>query len=193
MARMDVLPYPNPFLRKRAQDVAVFDEALTRLVGDMSETMAAEDGLGLAATQVGVDMRLLLLSPIAFRGDEARGEPDVVVINPEIIEKSEETITAEKGCLSFPGVYINVARPRRVKIRAQDAQGEFFEIEAEDLGARAILHEIDHIDGVVMIDHVSHFVRTRALKKHNKLQAEKRAESQPAGRKGKPPARNRRR
>src|SRR5690606_13565589 len=93
-----------------------------------------------------------------------------VIANPEVVWKSRETETRDEGCLSFPGVFIPVERPLQVHIRAQDASGETFEIKAEGLGARAILHEIDHIDGVVMIDHVSHLVRTRALKKHQKNQ-----------------------
>lgn len=172
MAVLKVLPYPNPFLRTRAKAVEAFDDTLKATVKDMMETMAAEDGLGLAATQVGIDARLLIVNPFAFRGEAARGEPDVVIINPEIVWKSEETITAEEGCLSFPGVYIHVTRPKAVKIKALDAQGQPFEIEAEELGARALLHEIDHIDGVVMVDHVSHLVRSRALKKHQKYQRE---------------------
>ncbi|MFN3198661.1 MAG: peptide deformylase [Bradymonadia bacterium] len=173
MAVLKVLPYPNPFLRTRARSVEAFDEALEATVKDMTETMAAEDGLGLAATQVGIDARLLLINPYAFKGEEGRGQPDVVIINPEVVWKSEETISAEEGCLSFPGVYIHVTRPKAIKIKAQDVKGEFFEIEAQDLGARALLHEIDHIEGVVMVDHVSHLVRSRALKKHQKLQKEK--------------------
>lgn len=175
MAVLKVLPYPNPYLRTRAKPVEVFDDALKALVKDMTETMAAEEGLGLAATQVGVDSRLVLINPYAFKGDDGRGEPDMVVINPEVVWKSDETISAEEGCLSFPGVYIHVTRPKAVRIKAQDAEGKFYEIEAEGLGARALLHELDHIDGVVMVDHVSHLVRSRALKKHQKLQREKAA------------------
>ncbi len=170
MAVLQILPYPNPFLRKKAEAVERFDEALQQQVADMIETMLDRDGIGLAATQVGLDLRLLILDPYAFEGDEARGEPPVVIINPEVVWESEESITAEEGCLSFPGVFIHVERPAKVTIRAQDASGESFEISGEGLGARAILHEMDHLEGVVMIDHVSHFVRRRALKKHQKNQ-----------------------
>ncbi|MCA9525087.1 MAG: peptide deformylase [Myxococcales bacterium] len=181
---LEVLPWPNPYLRKRADEVEAFDDELRAFVADMEETMHDRDGLGLAATQVGRNMRLLILDPYAFEGDEGRGKPNVVVINPEVVWQSEETITGEEGCLSFPGVFIQVERPHRVRIRARDAQGEAFEIEGEGLGARAILHEIDHLNGVVMIDHVGHLSRQRALKKHQKNQKVKlAAEREEAGRK----------
>ncbi len=170
MAVLEVLAYPNPFLRKRAEAVTVFDEALKGFVADMEETMAAEDGVGLAATQVGRDARLLILDPFAIDGDDGRGKPNLVIINPEVVWASERTVVGEEGCLSFPGVFIQVARPEKVRIRAQDASGEVFELEGEGLGARAILHEIDHLDGVVMIDHVSHLQKRRALKKHERNQ-----------------------
>jgi len=170
MAVLDVLPYPNPFLRKRADDIVDFDENFRTLVADMEETMAEEDGIGLAATQVGVGVRLLILSPYAFEGEEGRTKPNLVIANPEVVWQSEETQFGEEGCLSFPGVFIQVERPRQVRIRARDVNGEPFEIQGEGLGARAILHEIDHLEGVVMIDHVSHLTRRRALKKHQRNQ-----------------------
>ena len=173
MAILEVLAYPNPFLRKKAQPVAEFDDALKQTVSDMEETMIERDGLGLAATQIGVDARLLILDPYAFEGDEGRGKPNAVIINPEVVWQSEETVTREEGCLSFPGVFIQVERPEKVRVRAQDAAGEFFEIEGEGLGARAILHEMDHLEGVVMIDHVGYLARKRALKKHQRNQAAK--------------------
>lgn len=143
--------------------------------------MDDREGLGLAATQVGLDMRLLILDPFAFEGDEGRGKPNVVIINPEVVWQSPEIQTGEEGCLSFPGVFIQVERPQKVRIRALDASGQPFEIEGEGLGARAILHEIDHLNGVVMIDHVSFLARQRALKKHERNQkAKKEAEREDA-------------
>lgn len=171
MAVLEVLKYPNEFLRRAASPVATFDDALRALVADMAETMAAEDGIGLAATQVGVGLQVLLVHPVAFKGDVARDEPTLVFINPEIVFESTDKITAEEGCLSFPEVFIPVTRPARVRIRALDAQGQPFEVEGEGLGARALLHEIDHLRGVVMVDHVSFLQRQRALKKHEKVQA----------------------
>ncbi|MCA9539387.1 MAG: peptide deformylase [Myxococcales bacterium] len=170
MAVLEVLPYPNPFLRKRAQQVETFDDRLRGLVADMEETMAERDGIGLAATQVGLDLRLLILSRYAFEGEEGRDKPNLVVINPEVVWESDEKMVGEEGCLSFPGVFIQVERPRKVRIRAYDAAGEVYEIEGEGLGSRAILHEIDHLEGVVMIDRVSHLTRRRALKKHERNQ-----------------------
>lgn len=172
MAVLEVLAYPNEFLRKRAQPVTVFDDDLRRIVRDMEETMAAEEGVGLAATQVGLDLQLLIVHPSAFREGAADHEANVVVINPEIAWQSEETILAEEGCLSFPDVFIPVERPAKVRIRALDLAGNPFELEGDGFGARALLHEIDHLRGVVMIDHVSFLQRQRALKKHQKHQAE---------------------
>lgn len=170
MAILEVLNYPNPFLKKKAAPVAAFDEALVAIVRDMEDTMADRRGLGLAATQVGLDLRLLILDPYAFDGDEATGRPNVVIINPEVVWQSDSTEVGEEGCLSFPGVYIQVERPMKVRVRALDVAGAEFEIEGEGLGARAILHEIDHLEGVVMVDRVSHFARKRALKKHQRNQ-----------------------
>ena len=170
MAILEVLPYPNPYLRQRAAQVTAFDEQLRSIVQDMEETMAEEDGIGLAATQVGIDLRLLILAPYAFEGEAGLGKPNIVVINPEIVSQSDETVVAEEGCLSFPSVFIPVERPLEVTIRAQDRHGAYYEISGERLGARAILHEIDHLNGVVMVDHVSFLVRKRALKKHKKNQ-----------------------
>ena len=178
MAIMEVLPYPNPFLRRRAEPVASFDGRLKAIVSDMEETMADRDGIGLAATQVGLNLRLLLLSPYAFEGEAGLGKPNVVIINPEVIEKSDETELAEEGCLSFPHIFIPVERPKWVRIKALNADGKPFEILGEGLAARAILHEIDHLNGVVMVDHVSHLQRRRALKKHQKNQSIKLRDAQ---------------
>jgi peptide deformylase len=170
MAVLEILPYPNPFLREKAAPVEVFDADLQRLVRDMEETMSDAKGLGLAATQVGVAKRVLLLDRYAFEGDDGRDKPNVVLINPEVVAESDARETGEEGCLSFPGVFIFVERPLSVTVRGQDASGQTFEIEGHGLGARAILHEIDHLEGVVMIDHVSHLQRQRALKKHRRNQ-----------------------
>ena len=135
MAVLKVLPYPNPFLRVRAKDIEVFDDALAQTVRDMEETMADRDGIGLAATQVGLGIRLLLLSPYAFEREEGEGKPNYVVINPEVVWESDEKELGEEGCLSFPGVYITVERPLKVRIRAQDQTGKSYELEGEGLGA----------------------------------------------------------
>jgi peptide deformylase len=184
MARLTVLPYPNPFLRKAAAPVTRFDDGLATLVTDMVETMGHEDGVGLAATQVGEDLQLLVLDPFAFEGEAGRGKPPLVVANPEIVWESEERQMGEEGCLSFPGVFIQVERPKQVRIRAQDLTGTSFELSGEGFAARAILHELDHLKGVVMIDHVSFLQRQRALKKHerNQIQAAPRKAGKAAAR-----------
>ena len=171
MAILEILTYPNPFLRRRATPVEIFDEMLETTVRDMEETMMDRDGLGLAATQVGLDMRLLILDPFAFEGDAGRGKPNVALINPKVVWASPDSIVGEEGCLSFPGIYIPVERPKQVRVGAYTPKGEPFELEGEGLGARAILHEIDHLEGRVMVDLVSHLVRSRALKKHQKNMA----------------------
>lgn len=179
MAVLEVLMWPHPFLREKAESVEVFDDALRALIADMEDTMAARDGIGLAATQVGVARRILVLDPYALHGEEGRGRPNTAVVNPTVEWQSEETEVAEEGCLSFPGIYIPVERPLRVRVRALDGHGQPLQIITEQLGSRALLHEIDHLEGQVMTDLVSHLVRTRALKKHgrNQAAAEKDAEA----------------
>jgi peptide deformylase len=176
MATLEILEYPNPFLKKKAAAVDVFDDALEQIVKDMEETMASEDGIGLAATQVGVDKQLFILDPYVF-DREQKVRPAIVLVNPEVVWASDETEVMEEGCLSFPGVYIPVERPLKVRIKAQDVAGTEYEYEGEGLAARAALHEMDHLNGVVMVDRVSHLVRTRALKKHKKGQLARLAES----------------
>lgn len=173
MAIMEILAYPNPFLRKEAKKVERFDEALKKIVVNMSETMKSSDGLGLAATQVGLDMQLFILSPETFEKQEPKpisGDQNIVFINPEIVEQSKEEYLSSEGCLSFPEVFINVSRPKWVVIKAQDENGQFFEMRGEELAARAMLHERDHLIGKVMIDHVSFYNRQKALAKHQKVQ-----------------------
>ena len=176
MAIREVLTWPNPFLKRRAASVEHFDDELAALVSDMKETMLAEDGIGLAATQIGEDRRLLIIDRCAFDREHEEPGEIVTLINPEIVEASSDKILDFEGCLSFPEVYIKVRRPRWVKVRAQDLSGESFEIEGEALGARALLHEIDHLDGRVMTDQVPFPVRTKALRQHKQVQRSRRRE-----------------
>ena len=175
MAVLEVLSYPNPFLRKHAEQVIHFDDALRQLVVDMTETMVAEDGVGLAATQVGRDLQLLLVHPTALDRDGDPDAPNVVVINPQLIWQSEEVALGEEGCLSFPGVFTQVKRPVAVRVSAVDLDQRPFELEGHGFGARALLHEIDHLRGVVMVDHLSYLARQRALKKLERNLADKKA------------------
>ena len=179
MSSLEVLAFPNPFLRKEASPVTTFDEALLLLTDQMSITMHEHEGVGLAATQVGRDLQLLILSSYVFKSAEERkrliddpmgmGE-EMVFINPEVIAQSDQEELDLEGCLSFPEVFIKVSRPIWVKVKAQDAHGEWFEIEGEGFGARAILHEMDHLNGKVMTDHLSYLARKKALNKHKRIQ-----------------------
>jgi peptide deformylase len=165
-----ILHYPDKRLRERGERIDAITPELQKLVDDMAETMYAAPGVGLAATQIGEAIQLFIVD-IA-----AENEPSDlrVFINPEILERSGE-ITWQEGCLSFPGVQEDVDRAGHVKVRAQDRNGQWFELEAEGLLAVAIQHEYDHLQGVLMIDHMG------PLKKrltHRKMV--KRAEEQAA-------------
>lgn len=144
-----ILHYPDPRLREKARPVAEVNAEIKKLVEDMAETMYAAPGVGLAATQIGEPHRVFVIDTA---GDD---EPSQlrVFINPEILER-HDAITWEEGCLSFPGVVEEIDRAARVRVRAMDAEGKTFELEAEGLLAVAIQHEIDHLEGVLMIDHM---------------------------------------
>jgi len=163
MALLKILEYPDPRLRTRAQAVAVVDDRIRRLVADMLETMYAAPGIGLAATQVDVHKRVIVI-------DVSQDKSDLkVFINPEIIEADGE-IVGEEGCLSVPQYYDNVRRAAHVKVRAQDASGTPFELEATELLAVCIQHEMDHLKGIVFVDHLSQLkqmrVKSKMIKRH---------------------------
>ncbi|GMQ88591.1 MAG: peptide deformylase [Gammaproteobacteria bacterium] len=161
MAILDILYFPDPRLRTRAQDVLAVDDQVRTLVDDMLETMYQAPGIGLAATQVNVHRRILVID-ISSEQDQPG-----VFINPEILETSgsEET---DEGCLSVPGVYEPVQRAERVKVRALGRDGEAFELEADGLLAVCIQHEIDHLDGKLFVDYLSQLKRQRIRKKLEK-------------------------
>ena len=161
MALLPILHYPDPRLHKVAQPVAVVDERIRRLIKDMAETMYAAPGIGLAATQVDVHERVLIIDV-----SEDRGEL-LAFVNPEIIEASGQADT-EEGCLSVPGIYDTVTRAERVRVRALDAQGEPFTLEAEGLLAVCIQHEIDHLDGKVFVEYLSRLKQQRIAAKLRK-------------------------
>src|SRR4051812_15449018 len=164
MALRDILVVPDPLLKQVSKPVESVDDALRALMDDMLETMYAAPGIGLAAVQIGELKRILVM-------DLAR-EPDApdprYFVNPEILWKSEETLPYEEGCLSVPEIYDEVERPARVKIRYQNYQGETVEEEAEGLYAVCIQHEMDHLEGVLFIDHLSRLKRDRAVAKVKK-------------------------
>jgi peptide deformylase len=163
MAILNILHFPDPRLRTRAKPVSQVDEAIRRLIDDMFETMYDAPGIGLAATQVNVHKRVVVIDV-----SEEKDSP-LALINPEIVrlDGSEEM---EEGCLSVPGFYDKVTRAERVVVRALDRVGERLEMEADGLLAVCIQHEIDHLDGKLFVDHLSALKRQRIQKKLEKQQ-----------------------
>ncbi len=149
MAILPIRVYPDPVLRVRCREVESFDRELRRLAGDMIETMHAAPGVGLAAPQVGVEQRLAVVDVSVGKDRSALK----VLVNPELVEESGRDVDSE-GCLSIPGITEKVARPTVVRVAARDLDGEPVELEARDFEARALCHEIDHLNGVLFIDHL---------------------------------------
>jgi peptide deformylase len=171
MARLNILRYPDPRLHTVAQPVAGVDERIRTLAADMLETMYAESGVGLAATQVDVHLRLIVMDT-----SDSRDRP-LVLINPEITWASDELALAEEGCLSVPQVYDKVERHARVKVRALDRDGQPFELDAEGLSAVCVQHEMDHLRGKVFVEYLSLLkrdrIRTKMLKKGREEQQQR--------------------
>lgn len=165
MARLDILEYPHPRLRIKAEPVTVFDESISQLIDDMFETMAEAQGIGLAASQVDVHQRVIVMD-ISDERDEPR-----IYINPEIEVLEPSTLPYDEGCLSVPGFYETVERPANVIIRALDRDGNAFEEEAVGLLAVCIQHEIDHLEGRLFVDYLSPLKRDRIRKKLKKQRA----------------------
>jgi len=161
----EIVKYPDPVLSKRAASVTDFDAALKKLVDEMFESMYAAQGIGLAAPQIGISKQLTVID-ISFKKNP---DEKIVLINPEIIEEQGKQFE-EEGCLSLPEIREKVHRAARVKVRAQNERGEWFEIEGEELLARAFQHEIDHLNGVLFIDRISRLKRELALRKIRKMQ-----------------------
>src|SRR6516165_10871903 len=170
MALRDILILPDKRLRPVSKPVAEIGDDIRQLVGDMFETMYEAPGIGLAAIQVGVPSRVVVMD---LSKREAEAEPRVF-INPQITWSSEEKSTYEEGCLSIPEIHEDVERPARVKIKYLDLDGNLHEEDAEGLFATCIQHEVDHLNGVLFIDHISKLKRERIVKKFTK--AAKRAE-----------------
>ena len=171
MAALPILRYPDPRLYKVAKPVQAVDARIRALIADMLETMYEAEGIGLAATQVDVHERLIVIDV-----SESRDQP-LVLINPEIVWASEERKVGDEGCLSVPGVYDGVERAAAVRVRALDAQGESREIDAEGLLAVCVQHEMDHLLGKVFVDYLSPLkrsrIRTRMLKAQREAEKEK--------------------
>ncbi len=164
MTVLTILRYPDPRLHTVAKPVAAVDARIRTLVADMLETMYAAEGVGLAATQVDVHERVIVMDT-----SDTRNRP-LVLINPEIVARSEELAVAEEGCLSVPQIYDRVERHARVTVRALDREGQPFEHEAEGLTAVCVQHEMDHLVGKVFVEYLSAFKRNRIRSKMLKRQ-----------------------
>jgi peptide deformylase len=162
MALLPILEYPDPRLKKVAQPVTEFGPRLRQLVADMAETMYAAPGVGLAATQVDVHERVIVI--------DTSEEKDQLIafINPEIVASSDELVICEEGCLSVPGIFEQVKRPARVRVSAQDADGTRFEKDCEGLLAVCIQHEMDHLTGKVFVEYLSWLKQERIKTKLKK-------------------------
>ena len=169
MAILEILEFPDPRLRTRAAPVAVVDATIRQLAGDMLETMYAAPGIGLAASQVNVHQRVIVIDIT-----ESRDQP-LVFINPEIIarEGDEET---EEGCLSVPGIFEKVRRAEKITVRALDRNGISFDMDADGLLAVCIQHEMDHLEGKLFVDYLSELKRTRIRGKLEKERKQRKPE-----------------
>ena len=166
MALREIAVYPEEVLKTRAEPVDEVDDEIRRLIDDMAETMYAAPGVGLAANQVRVLKRVIVVDI-----DHPEGTPNLIaLVNPEIVERSGE-ICWEEGCLSFPGINVDVTRSAKLVVRALDRDGNPIELEAEELLAVAIQHEIDHLDGVTLADKVSFLKRRWIMRELSKKKA----------------------
>lgn len=166
MAVLDILVAPHPVLKQKAKPVAQVDARVARLMDDMVETMYAAAGIGLAAPQIGILERVIVVDV------HEKGEPPnpIRLANPEIIWSSEDSSVFEEGCLSVPEQYAEVTRPERVRVRYLDEKNQSREIEVDGLMATCIQHEIDHLNGVLFVDHLSTLKRNMILRKVQKAQ-----------------------
>ncbi|GLR82295.1 peptide deformylase [Azospirillum oryzae] len=166
MARLPILVAPHPILKRKAQPVAEVDARVVKLMDDMVETMYDANGIGLAAPQVGVLDRVIVVDV------HEKGEPanPMRLANPEIVWSSDEKSVCEEGCLSVPEQYAEVTRPQRIRVRYLDEKNQQQEIEADGMLATCIQHEIDHLDGVLFVDYLSMLKRNILLKKVQKMQ-----------------------
>ena len=172
MALRTILTAPDPRLKKKSAPVAGVDDSIRQLMDDMLETMYAAPGIGLAAPQVGVLKRVIVLD---IDREEVKTGP-LFMANPEIIEASDDDVTYEEGCLSVPEHYSDVARPATVTVRYLDRDGKKQELACEGLLATCVQHEIDHLDGILFIDHISALKRNMILRKLLKARKEKERE-----------------
>jgi len=160
-----IVKFPDPILQKSAEPVVTFDDKLRELVDDMFTSMYDAQGIGLAAPQIGISKRLTVID-LSF---QKKPEDRIVLINPEVVATKGKQVE-EEGCLSLPEIRDRVARAAEVTVRAQDVDGKTFEVDGTELLARALLHEIDHLDGILFIFRLSRLKRDLQLRKIRKLQ-----------------------
>ncbi|WP_029936293.1 peptide deformylase [Thiomicrospira pelophila] len=168
MQKLDLVLFPDEGLREVCAPVPEMTDDLDRLIDDMFYTMYEAPGIGLAAPQIAVQQRVIVVDV-----SEDKKQP-LALINPEVV-RSAGQITWEEGCLSLPGIYAHIDRPSDILVRAMNRDGQMIEMEASDLMAICIQHEIDHLNGKLFVDHLSGLKRTRILQKYKKLQAEAKA------------------
>jgi peptide deformylase len=176
MAKLDIIVAPDPRLKKQAEPVDKVDDEVRRIMDDMLETMYAANGIGLAGPQVGILKRIIVVD-VSREADKP--EP-MQMANPEVIWESDDARVYEEGCLSLPDHFAQVERPEAVKIRYLDHENEIRTIDADDILATCIQHEIDHLDGVLFVDHISSLKRNMIIKKLQKFKKQQAAEEAPA-------------
>jgi peptide deformylase len=179
MALRPIMKYPDNFLRQATQEVATVDDDVRKLVADMVETMYSKNGAGLAAIQVGSNLRIFIVEASVTGGDE--NDHPVVFINPKIEWLSSETESSDEGCLSFPGIYVPIKRSLRARVRATGLDGNEFVAEGEGLYARAMQHEHDHLINKLLIDYVGPLKRQMIKRKMEKMTDEEADELQALG------------
>jgi peptide deformylase len=165
MSKLEIIQFPEPILRKSAAPVEKIDEVMLRLLDDMMETMRAAPGVGLAAPQVGLPLRVFVMDPARDKEEPAPH----FIINPEILEQGDEMRVYEEGCLSLPGIYAEVERPARILMRYVDRGGDQREHWFEGHAATVAQHELDHLNGVMFIDHLSRLKRDVLVRKFRKM------------------------
>mgnify|MGYP001828949961 CR=1 FL=1 len=178
MAVRDIVVWPDARLRQDTVEISEINDEVRALYRDLVDTMYAHNGLGIAAIQIGEAPRMFLVEAELAGG--AEGDDPWAFINPEVLEVSDDTDKSDEGCLSFPGIYVPIARPLRAKVRAMSIDGETFEVEGEGLFARCLLHEYDHLTGKLMVDFVGPLKKQmikRKLAKRDRELAEEEAES----------------
>lgn len=164
MAVLRLRKYGDPVLRRKTEEIVEIDDEIKKLAYDMVETLKSIEGIGLAGNQVGVAKKIFVIDRTHIDGEE---EP-LIMINPELVETSGQQVF-EEGCLSAPGIYENVTRSGKVRVRGLNLRGEKIEIEGEGLLSRALLHEMDHLNGILFIDHLSTIKRKLLGKKLRKI------------------------